>query len=158
VFNLEAGDLFARVLAGLREVGADVIAAVGHEIDPTELGPQPPHVRVEPFVAMTSALPHCAAVVSHGGSGSLVAALAHGLPAVLLPMGADQPGNAARAEALGAARVLDVVRASPDDVRTAVGAVLTEPSYREAAGRLRDEIDAMPGPDHAVALLNTLRT
>jgi UDP:flavonoid glycosyltransferase YjiC (YdhE family) len=156
VFNVEAGDLFERVLAGLRGIGRDVIVTVGHGVDPAELGPQPAHVHAEPFVALGAALPHCAAVVSHGGSGSVVAALAHGLPAVLLPMGADQPGNAARCEALGVALVLDVVRATPDDVRKAVTAVLEEPSYRAAAERLRDEIAALPGPDHAVALLNTL--
>ena len=158
VFNVEAGDLFTRVLAGLQEVRRDVIVTVGDELDPAELGPQPAHVHVVRFVPMGAALPQCAAVVSHGGSGSVVAALAHGLPSVLLPMGADQPGNAERCEALGVARVLDVVRATPDDVRAAVEAVLTQPSYREAAERLRDEIAALPGPDHAVAQLNTLST
>lgn len=156
VFNVEAGDLFARVLTGLRDVGRDVIVLVGDEIDPAELGPQPAHVHVTTFVPLGAALPRCAAVVSHGGSGTVVAALAHGLPSVLLPMGADQPGNVARCEALGVARVLDAVTATPADVRRAVEAVLTEPSYREAAERLRDEVAALPGPDHAVALLNTL--
>ena len=47
VFNLESGDLFARVVAGLRELGVEVIVTVGDGIDPAELGPQPPHVRVE---------------------------------------------------------------------------------------------------------------
>ncbi|MGH3451936.1 MAG: glycosyltransferase [Haloechinothrix sp.] len=41
-------------------------------------------------------LPRCDAAVSHGGSGSVMGALAHGLPQVLFPMGADQPQNAAR--------------------------------------------------------------
>jgi UDP:flavonoid glycosyltransferase YjiC (YdhE family) len=158
VFNLEAGDLFTRVLTGLREVGRDVIVTVGDELDPAELGPQPEHVHVTRFVALGAALPHCAAVVSHGGSGSLAATLAFGLPAVLVPMGADQPGNAARCEELGVARVLEVLSATPADVRAAVETVLAEPSYREAAERLRDEIAALPGPDHAVDLLNTLST
>ena len=156
VFNVEAGDLFTRVLAGLREVGRDVIVAVGTELDPAELGPQPSFVHVVRFVPLGAALPHCAAVVSHGGSGSLVATLAHGLPSVLLPMGADQPGNAARCLALGVARVLDVLTATPFEVRAAVESVLTEPSYRRAAERLRDEIAALPGPDYAVERLDAL--
>ena len=156
VFNLEAGDLFTRVLSGLRTLGADVLVAVGHGIDPSELGPQPAHVQIERFVPLSSALPHCRAMVSHGGSGSVVAALAHGLPSVLLPMGADQPGNAARCEAIGVARVLDVMDATPADVAAATAVVLEQPSYREAAERVRAEIEALPGPDHAVALLNTL--
>ena len=83
-------------------------------------------------------------------------ALAHGLPSVLLPMGADQPLNAARCEELGVALVLDAMRATPGDVRKAVAAVLEDPSYRAAAERVRDEIRALPGPNHAVRLLERL--
>jgi UDP:flavonoid glycosyltransferase YjiC (YdhE family) len=156
VFNVEAGDLYTRVLTGLRELGRDVIATIGEELEPAELGCQPPHVHVATFVPMAAALPYCAVVVSHGGSGSLVAALAHGLPSVLLPMGADQPGNAERCAELGLARELEVLTATPGDVRTAVEAVLGDPSYRRAAERVRDEIAALPGPDHAVERLEAL--
>lgn len=156
VFNLESGDLFARVLAGLRELEVDVVATVGRQIDPAELGPQPERIRVERYLPHSDVLPRCAAVVSHGGSGTVLGALAHGLPSVLLPMGADQPWNAARCEELGVALVLDALRATPDDVREAVSTVLDDPSYRAAAERIRDEIRALPGPEHAVGLLERL--
>ena len=107
VFHVESGDLFDRVVAGLRDLPIDLLVAVGDEIDPAELGPQPPNVHIERFLLPSQVLPRCAAVVSHGGSGSVIGALAHGLPMVLLPLGADQPLNAARCEALGIAQVLD---------------------------------------------------
>jgi UDP:flavonoid glycosyltransferase YjiC (YdhE family) len=154
VFNLESGDLFTRVLAGLR--GREVIVTVGSQIDPEELGPQPPEVRVERFVPQAEVLPRCRAVVSHGGSGSVMGALAYGLPSVLIPLGADQMVNADRGAALGVARVLDAVRATPEDVREAVAAVLEDARYRHAAERLRDEIAGLPGPEHAVGLLEAL--
>jgi hypothetical protein len=153
VFNLESGDLFARVLAGLADLKVDVVATVGRQIDPEELGSQPERIRVERYLPHSAVLPRCDAVVSHGGSGSVLGALAHGLPSVLLPMGADQPWNAARCEELGVALVLDALRATPDDVREAVSTVLEDPSYRTAAERVRDEIRALPGPEHALALL-----
>jgi UDP:flavonoid glycosyltransferase YjiC (YdhE family) len=59
-------------------------------------------------------------VVSHAGSGSLIGALAHGLPSLLIPMGADQPLNAARCQALGAAHVLDAVTLTSASAREAV--------------------------------------
>ena len=157
VFNLESGDLFMRVLTGLQELPVEVVATVGAEIDPAELGPLPPHVRVERFVPQSDILARCSAVVSHGGSGSVLGALAHGLPQVLIPMGADQPRNAARCEQLGVARVLDPVAATPNDVREAVTAVLHEPAYRNSARRLRQEFAALPGPEWAVELLERLR-
>jgi UDP:flavonoid glycosyltransferase YjiC (YdhE family) len=86
----------------------------------------------------------------------VLGALAHGLPSVLLPMGADQPWNAARCEELGVAVVLDAMRATPADVREAVSTVLGDPSYRVAAERVRDQIRTLPGPEHAVRLLERL--
>jgi UDP:flavonoid glycosyltransferase YjiC (YdhE family) len=76
---------------------------------------------------------------------------------VLLPIGADQPLNARRCEELGLARTLDAVRATPDSVRQAVSGVLADPTYRRNAARLRAEIAALPGPEHAVTLLETTR-
>jgi UDP:flavonoid glycosyltransferase YjiC (YdhE family) len=156
VFNIESGDLFARVLAGLRDLPINVIATVGREIDPEEFGPQPANVHIEQYISQLLILPHCSLVVSHGGSGSLIGALAHGLPSVLIPMGADQPLNAARCVELGVARALDAVEATPEAVREAVSAVLASPTYRRAAERIRDEIAALPGPEHALDLLERL--
>ena len=152
-FNVESGDLFGRVLAGLRELPAEVVVTVGRDVDPAELGPQPPHVRVERYVPQTELLPRASLCVSHGGSGSVLGALAHGVPMLLLPMGADQPYNAARCEALGVARSLDVVAATPADVRRAAVEVLAGHSYAAAAAAMRDEFASLPGPASAVEFL-----
>ena len=107
IFNTTSGDLFERLLAGLADCDADVVATVGRGIDPADLGHQPANVRVERFLPQDEVLPLVDLVVSHGGSGSLMASLANGLPSVLLPLGADQPHNATRAEELGVAFSLD---------------------------------------------------
>ena len=156
VFNLESGDLFARVLEGLAELDVNVVATAGDSIDPAEFEPLPEHVRVERFIPQATVLPHIDAVVSHAGSGSVLGALAHGLPQVLIPLGADQPFNATRCDALGVARVLDAIEAAPELVGDAVSAVLHDATYRTAAERLRDEIAALPGPESAVARLEEL--
>ena len=41
-------------------------------------------------------------------------------------------------------------------IRSAVRAVLAGPTYRTNAERVRDEMAALPGPEHAVALLERL--
>jgi UDP:flavonoid glycosyltransferase YjiC (YdhE family) len=156
IFNTESGDLFARVLAGLRDLPVELVVTVGNGIDPDELGEQPPNVRVERYIPQAALLPRCSAVVSHAGSGTVLGALAHGLPMVLVPMGADQPANADRCAALGAGIVLDASDGTPADAAAALRAVLAEPSYRAAAGRLRAEIAAMPEPAEVVPLLEGL--
>jgi UDP:flavonoid glycosyltransferase YjiC (YdhE family) len=156
IFNLESGDLFARALAGLRELPINLVVTVGQHIDPAEFGPQPNHVHIAQYIPQSLILPHCSAVISHGGSGSVLGALTYGLPSVLIPMGADQPLNAARSAELGVARVLDPVEARPEDVSKAVTIVLADPSYRKAAERLRNEITALPEPAEAVRVLERL--
>ena len=153
VFNAESGDLFGRALAGVREIGAPVVVSVGRQLDPSELGPQPAHVRVERWSELRELLPRCRAVVSHAGSGTVTNALAHGLPQVLLPIGADQPQTAARCAQLGAGRVLDPLTATPADVRNAVAEVIADPSYAAAAARVREELRALPDPAAALAAI-----
>jgi UDP:flavonoid glycosyltransferase YjiC (YdhE family) len=158
IFNQESGDLFERIVRGVRDLPVDVVATVGRELDPQALGPQPPHVHVERYIPQAQLLPRCSLVVSHGGSGSVVGALAHGLPMVVIPIGADQPRNARRCEHLGVARVVHAGEATPDLVREAASEVLADPSYRLNAERVSDEIAALPGPEHAVTLLERLAT
>jgi UDP:flavonoid glycosyltransferase YjiC (YdhE family) len=156
VYNLESGDLFQRVLTGLRDLPINLIVTVGRDLDPDELGRQPANVHIERFVPQSALLPHCDLVVSHAGSGSVLGALAHGLPMVLIPIGADQPLNAARCRALGVAEVLDAVSATPEMVRAAVSRVLADDGFQGAAVRLQDEIAALPGPEYGVKLLDRL--
>jgi UDP:flavonoid glycosyltransferase YjiC (YdhE family) len=150
-------ELYARVLAGLREAPVRVIATLGEHIDPSALGPQPSGVRIERFIPQSLVLPRCDLVISHGGSGSLMGALAHGLPSVLMPLGADQPFNARRCVDLGLATVLDPVTLTPEEVRAAVVAVLADQTYRRAAERMQTEINDLPGPEQTVPMLEGLR-
>ncbi|HSJ94074.1 MAG TPA: glycosyltransferase [Gaiellaceae bacterium] len=156
IFNLESGDLFERALQGLRQLPVRVVVTVGRELDPGVLGRQPPNVRIERFVPQAHVLPRCALVVSHAGSGSVVGALAHGLPMVLLPLGADQPLTAARCRELGVARVLDASSASPEDVRAAAADVLATPTFRRSAEAIAREIEQLSGHGEAVTLLERL--
>jgi UDP:flavonoid glycosyltransferase YjiC (YdhE family) len=151
VFNAESGDLLQRALAGVRELGLPAVVTTGRQIDPAELGPQPPHVRVQRWIPQAELLPWCRAVVSQGGSGIVTGALAHGLPSVLLPVGADQPLTAARVAELGAGVVLDPLTATPDEIAAAVRRVLDERAFAAAAGRLREEFLALPSAAEAVA-------
>jgi len=158
IFNTECGDLFARGLAGLRELPVHLVMTVGERIDPAEFGPQPPHVRIERYLPQDTVLPRCSVVVSHGGSGTVLGSLAQGVPSVLIPMGADQLDNAARCVALGVGVSLDAEHATSEEIRAAVAAVLADPSYRQAARRMRDAVAELPDRAHAVALLEKLVT
>ena len=86
----------------------------------------------------------------------MLAALAAGVPMVMLPVAADQPENAERCVAAGAAVALPPDARGADEVRAAAAAVLADRAYATAAGRLRDEIARMPPPADVVPCLEAL--
>jgi UDP:flavonoid glycosyltransferase YjiC (YdhE family) len=143
VFNVESGDLLARLVAGLGRVPLDSLITIGPNIGVDEFDPAP-HVRIEQFVAQRDVLGQCDAVVCHGGSGTLMAALSVGVPVVVIPMGADQPDNADRCEDLGCGVVLDPLDATPDDIAEAVTQVTSDPRYQCNARQLASEVEAQP--------------
>jgi MGT family glycosyltransferase len=152
-------ELFDKVLAGLRDLPVDILVTVGRRLDPASFGPQPDHIRIESFIPQDQILPACDLVISHGGSGTLIGSLAHGLPSLLLPLGADQPHNSRRCVELGSARELDPMTFTPQDAADAVTemtATWAGAPYRAAARRIQAEINGLPGPEQAIALLERL--
>lgn len=152
----DAPGVLEAVVEGLRDEPLNVLVTVGPSRDPAELGPQPANVRVERYVPQSLLLPRCDAVVAHGGSGTTLAALAHGLPLLLLPQGANQFANAERGAEFGAGIRLLPGEVGPAAVRTAVRALFEEPGYRQRAQDVAAEIERMPAPEAVVPLLEAL--
>lgn len=143
-------------IAGLRDEPVNLIVTVGRAMDPAALGPQPSHVHVERYIPQSLLLPHCDLVVTHGGHNTVLAAISAGLPMVVTPITADQPENAARCVALELGRAIALPDLTPDTVREAVRAVVQDAQYRTNVQRLRAEMEALPGAEHGVRLLERL--
>lgn len=150
IFHQESGDLFARMMTGLGRLDASVVVTVGRELDPVELGPTPPHMRVERFVPQQFLLARCDLLVCHAGSGSMLGALAFGVPMLLFPMGADQPANADRCVDLGVGTVLDPLTATPGQIAEAARTLLTDPRFRTAVEPWRAACAALPAAAEAI--------
>jgi MGT family glycosyltransferase len=144
IFNLESGDLVERLITAGGLIDGDVLVTTGPFLAAADLPAAAPRVQVAEFVPQEEVLPGAGAVVCHGGSGTLVAALALGVPVVVLPMGADQPDNADRVAELGVGIVLDALTATPAEIAAATTAVLDDDRYRAAASELAREAAAQP--------------
>jgi UDP:flavonoid glycosyltransferase YjiC (YdhE family) len=95
-------------------------------------------------------------VITHGGAGTTLGALAFGLPLLVLPQGADQYANAERVVAAGAGRQILKDELSVEAVRDSLRSVLDDASYRRAAQRVRAEIRAMPDAHDALRRVEAL--
>jgi UDP:flavonoid glycosyltransferase YjiC (YdhE family) len=124
--------LLERIVAALATLPVRALVTTGGA---TLRSTPPANVHVARFVPHAQVLPRATAVVTHAGLGTVHAALAHGLPLVCLPLGRDQPDNAARVEWHGAGLRLSA-RSSPAVIRAAVDRVLREPAFAASARRL----------------------
>jgi UDP:flavonoid glycosyltransferase YjiC (YdhE family) len=132
----------ARAIEVLGRLEVDVLVALGSASD-GDLDDLPANVRVEAFVDQAAVLPHADLVVHHGGTGMVLAALAHGRRQLLLPTGADQFVNADALRAAGLAAVLEPEEATAEAIEAAVRAALAAP-VPPALLAARDEIAAIP--------------
>jgi UDP:flavonoid glycosyltransferase YjiC (YdhE family) len=107
-----------------------------------ELGAQAANVRVETFVPHSPVLERAALCVAHAGHGIVAKALQFGVPMVLVPWDRDQPGVAARAEALGVARVVARDALTPETLAAAIREVLEGPEYARRARYHRERLRA----------------
>jgi UDP:flavonoid glycosyltransferase YjiC (YdhE family) len=153
VFN-DRPDAWDPLLEGSSDGGLPVVATAGagHDRAPTGAG----NVVVLPFAPASVLLEGSEAVVCHAGAGTMLGALRHGVPMVLVPQGADQFHNARECARVGAAEVLDGAKLRREDVARALRSVLEEDRYRRAAQMLSDEIRAMPSPEATVGVLERL--
>jgi len=124
--------LLERIVAALATLPVRALVTTGGA---TLRSTPPANVHVARFVPHAHVLPQAAAVVTHAGLGTVHAALAHGLPLVCLPVGRDQPDNAARVEWHGAGERL-TPKSSPAVIRAAVERVLRDPAFAASARRL----------------------
>ncbi len=158
VFNTRTPGLFEAILDGLRDEPINVVLTIGRDRDPAEFGPQTENVHIERYVPQSLLLPHCDLVITHAGFSTVTAALSCGLPMVAIPIDADQPVNARRCAALGVAEVIQYRQRTPKTIHDSVRAVLGSPTYRSNAEQIRHEMSLLPGPEHAVTLLQRLAT
>jgi UDP:flavonoid glycosyltransferase YjiC (YdhE family) len=103
---------YRALLDAVDGLDVDVLLTTGDDLD---LAPVPDNVRVERWVPQAEALARAKLVVCHGGSGTVLGALAAGIPLVILPLFADQATNAERLVRAGAARAV-----TPGQLREAI--------------------------------------
>jgi UDP:flavonoid glycosyltransferase YjiC (YdhE family) len=105
--------------------------------EPHQFGDLPPNLRAESWVDEADVVPEAAAVVCHGGAGSILTAAAAGIPLVIVPLFGDQHANARRVGELGAGIVTEL---DADSIRRGILGVLREDAYRSRAGALAEEM------------------
>lgn len=146
--------MIERVVSALGSMKVRGLVTTGPSFDAEGIE-VPGNVTVVPSAPHSAVLPHAAAVVTHAGHGTVIKALANGVPVLCMPVGRDQPDTAARVTGCGAGLRLRP-GASARSIARALGSLLGEPRYGEAATRMASAIAADREQDLAVAEIEGL--
>jgi MGT family glycosyltransferase len=123
-----------RAADALGQLPVHALVTTGPAVDPAVIR-APRNVSVRRWARHADVLPYCSAAVTHGGHGTVLKALAAGVPLVIAPPGRDQPDNAARVIHAGAGlRVRKTADAAT--LQRATVRVLDDHRYRDAARRV----------------------
>jgi UDP:flavonoid glycosyltransferase YjiC (YdhE family) len=108
--------------------------------------PLPANVRPVGWVPLLARLPHADAIVHHGGAGTVLAALAFGVPQLAIPGPGDRRHNAELVARRGAG-LMDA------PLPATITRLLADASLRAAAADVLAEIAATPDPTDVVAAI-----
>ena len=130
----------ARTIEALGTLPVRGVVTLGPVLSPGDF-PSPDNVLVTARAPHAPILPLASAVVTHAGHASALRPLMAGAPVVAMPLGRDQPDNAARIVERGAGLRLNADAPAPE-IAAAVARVIAEPSFRQAARTLGARITA----------------
>jgi MGT family glycosyltransferase len=133
-------DLLRRIAEALSSLDVRGVITTGPAIDPAEV-PASPNVVVVRTAPHRELFTAADLVITHAGHGTLIKSITAGVPTLCIPLGRDQPGNAARAARHGVAVALSP-RATPAVIAQSVQRMLDEPSFRAKASALGERIRA----------------
>jgi UDP:flavonoid glycosyltransferase YjiC (YdhE family) len=133
------------VLDAISELPVTAIVTTGPAVSPADLR-APANAELHQYVPHTEVLPTVSMVVGHGGHATTMAALAHDLPVVVLPLLKimDQRAIGQAVQAAGAGRLL-TKRTSPKQIRTVIADLLADDNARRAAAQCGVEIRQRDG-------------
>ncbi|OCA98346.1 macrolide family glycosyltransferase [Clostridium beijerinckii] len=138
-------DIFFKTFGNTDEVV--VMAAYNIDLSKFDI---PNNFIVRNYVPQSEVLKYTDVAITHAGMNSTSDLLYNKVPFVAIPIGADQPYMAKRAEELGATISLDKDNINPEILRESVNKVLTDPSYLENMRKISDSFKESGGYKKAV--------
>ncbi len=136
-----------RVMEALGRLPVRAIVTLGGSLVRSDFASLPSNIAILDSAPHAQVMAEAAVVVTHGGHGTVMKALAAGRPLLVMPHGRDQADNAARIACHGAGLTLPP-SVPADDIHAALSRLLNEPSFtataRDLGGKVREEAAQSP--------------
>ncbi len=152
-----ASDFIELAAAAGREAGVRQVIQAGQSAPTAARQERPDDSIIIGDIPHDWLFPRMAAVVHHAGAGTMAAGLRAGVPAVTVPVLADQPFWAARVAALGAGPApIPRKRLSVASLAAAIRDAVSRPSYRTQAEVMSTRLAAEDGAAPVISMLARL--
>jgi zeaxanthin glucosyltransferase len=145
--------VFATIAKACESLPVQLVLSLGGGCEPGALPPlagDPILVEFAPQLALLKKAKLC---ITHAGLNTTLESLANAVPMVAIPITNDQPGVAARIAHSGAGQFIPLKKLTPQRLRSALQAVLTDPTHAANAKRLQAAIQASGGPRRAADVI-----
>jgi UDP:flavonoid glycosyltransferase YjiC (YdhE family) len=145
------------LITALSGMNVDAIVTTGDSVDPNRL-PRAGNVEVCRRVSHDQVMPTVSLVICHGGHGTTMKALAHGVPVLIMPLSVhlDHRMIGEMVVGAGAGRMIRKTD-TPQQPRQVIEATLNDARLKTKAARLGAILRSEPGAAGAAARLRALR-
>jgi UDP:flavonoid glycosyltransferase YjiC (YdhE family) len=116
----------------------------------------PSTIRSFEYLPFSEVFPRSAAVIHHGGVGTVAQCFAGGVPQLIMPLSHDQPDNAARVKRMGVGDYMYPRRFRAANIAAKLGELLASRSVQEACAQVRRKIDRQMNDDEMGELIENL--
>jgi rhamnosyltransferase subunit B len=151
---MDRSEFFRRTVAACRSAGARAMLVTNH---PGQLPDSlPPGIRAFPYLPFSRVLPRCAAIVHHGGIGTLAQAVKAAVPQLIIPNAHDQPDNGQRIERLGLGRMILPRAYRPNRAVRAIAELTGSAEIRRRCQEFAPRVDSTEALARACSLIEGL--
>ncbi len=152
--TMDRGEFFARTAAACHSLGLRAMLVTNHAAQlPASL---PPGIRAFSYLPFSRILPKAAAIVYHGGIGTLAQAVRAAVPHLIVANAHDQPDNGQRIERLGLGRWVGSSRYRAGRAARLVSEIIGSAEIRQRCREFAPRIDSAASLERACALIEGL--
>jgi MGT family glycosyltransferase len=149
VFN-QAIDFYKLCFEVFGNTEHTVVMSIGEKTRASDLGDIPENFIIKNYVPQLELLKYTKLFITHGGMNSVHEGLYYGVPLIVIPQSADQPVIAGQVANKGAGIQLQMQGLTVNQLRESAEYVLNQPSFQEAAAKLKESFQKSNGYQQAV--------
>jgi zeaxanthin glucosyltransferase len=151
-------DIFRCFAHACQGLDVQLVLSHGGGLTPEVVGELSRTALVVPYAPQWELLAKARLTLTHGGLNTVLDSLSHGVPLIVVPIIAEQPGIAQRVRSTGCGLHVPLRKLTPDVLRRAITRMLSDGAYLERANDIKRSIERAGGVKKAASIVDQVLT